>query len=173
MREQVDLACPLPLAARGFVLRPAAAADDPALRDLYRRHRWDEFAPLGLPDAQIRDLLGLQYDIQQQQYRARYRNPRFHVLERAGAIAGRLMLGEAEASLRILDILIEPALRGQGIAGALLAGLLDQAGRRGWPVTLHVAKGNPARRLYERLGFRVTGDVGIADAMAWTAPFSE
>lgn len=166
-REAFEFVCPAPLAARGFLLRDATAADEAGLRDLYARHRWQEFAPLGLPDTQIHDLLAMQYAIQLRQYSTNYRNPRVHILESQAGIACRLMLGEAEAALRILDILVEPAARCRGLGSLLLAGLLEQAGEAGWSVTLHVAKDNPAFRLYVRLGFRVTGDVGIALAMTW------
>jgi ribosomal protein S18 acetylase RimI-like enzyme len=36
--------------------------------------------------------------------------------------------------------------------------VLDEARRSGKPVALQVLKVNPARRLYERLGFSVTGE---------------
>ena len=39
------------------------------------------------------------------------------------------------------------------------------------PVTLHVGKRNPdARRLYERLGFRVVAEEGTRERMAMNSP---
>jgi ribosomal-protein-alanine N-acetyltransferase len=79
------------------------------------------------------------------------------VLGRAlhGFILSRLAGGEAE----ILSVAVAPARRGRGLARALLnlhmrrlAGLGAQA------VFLEVDEGNePARRLYERAGFREVG----------------
>lgn len=163
--SRLDPACPAPLAEAGFSLRLMAPPDEPALRAMYVRHRRDEFAPLGLPEVQLRALLESQFSIQSQQYAQTYANMSVHVLWRDGDVAGRLMLGEADGMLRVLDILIAPEWRGRGIGGALLAALLAQAGCE---VALNVAKGNPARRLYERLGFRVTQDVGVAFAMVWS-----
>lgn len=166
--SEFTLVCPAPLAAQGFVLRRETAEDAPRLRDLYIRHRWDEFAPLALAEAQKLALLGGQYDLQRRQYLAHYADARFYVLERDGALIARLMLGEAAGTLVILDVLVEPACRGQGVGTRLLAGFLAQAGAAGRTVLLHVDKINPARRLYERLGFRITGDAGIAYEMVWT-----
>ncbi len=56
----------------------------------------------------------------------------------------------------ISDLAVAAERRGEGIGTALLnhAALWARAqGRRG--LSLHVAQGNPAQRLYERVGFRV------------------
>ena len=42
---------------------------------------------------------------------------------------------------------------------------MEEADRRSVPVRLTVNKGNPAVRLYERLGFRRTGGSEIQDFM--------
>jgi ribosomal protein S18 acetylase RimI-like enzyme len=55
----------------------------------------------------------------------------------------------------VLDICLVPEMRGNGIGSWLLENVVEQAARLAAPVTLHVAVGNPARRLYERIGFRV------------------
>lgn len=164
MADGFEYTCPAPLTAQGYCLRRETGADQPALQQLYIRQRWHEFAPLMLGETQTRALIAGQYAIQHSQYLSRYENPRFYVLERDGAIAGRLMLGEAQGNLVILDILIDPDRRGTGLGTALISGFLQQAARK---VILHVDKQNPARRLYERLGFRIFADVEIAYAMQW------
>lgn len=63
---------------------------------------------------------------------------------------------EDEVFLAIIEIL--PAYQGQGLGTILLNGILAEAFGKGLPVTLRVLKVNPARRLYERLGFIVTGE---------------
>ena len=58
-----------------------------------------------------------------------------------------------------------PERRGAGLGAALLADLIAQAEALGKAASLQVEKINPARRLYERLGFRTTADNGPYDAM--------
>ncbi|WP_411345726.1 GNAT family N-acetyltransferase [Paenibacillus sp. WLX1005] len=50
---------------------------------------------------------------------------------------------------------IHPDQQGQGIGGAILAHLLSSHELRGQSVILNVLQGSPARRLYERHGFRM------------------
>lgn len=38
---------------------------------------------------------------------------------------------------------------------------MDEAGRSGRTLSIHVEMNNPARRLYERLGFRAAGEHGV------------
>lgn len=60
------------------------------------------------------------------------------------------------STLNICNICLMPQYRGQGIGGELLRQYIAQSTR---PVlALQVYKQNPARRLYERLGFRVCGE---------------
>ena len=54
------------------------------------------------------------------------------------------------------NLCLLPKHRGKGLGTRALEGVLDRAPRGG--VGLQVFKNNPARRLYERLGFRVTGE---------------
>jgi ribosomal protein S18 acetylase RimI-like enzyme len=56
--------------------------------------------------------------------------------------------------------------RGRGIGGALLTALCDAARREGAPaLSLSVELDNPARRLYERLGFEALREAAGATTM--------
>jgi ribosomal protein S18 acetylase RimI-like enzyme len=61
----------------------------------------------------------------------------------------------------IVDVALLPAHRGRGIGTALLTPILDEAERTGRAVSIHVARENPARRLYDRLGFVQVADQGV------------
>jgi len=72
---------------------------------------------------------------------------------------------------------VSEAARGKGVGGRLLSALLAQAARRGVGLCLNVRHDNPARRLYERIGFRlVPGSAvpnrvgGTSFGMIWAAP---
>ena len=53
-----------------------------------------------------------------------------------------------------VSIGIKPSARGQGVGENLMRALIGEAARRGLGLCLSVRSENPARRLYERLGFR-------------------
>ncbi len=52
-----------------------------------------------------------------------------------------------------LSIGVEAVARGQGVGARLMEAIIDEARRRGQGLCLNVRHDNPARRLYERLGF--------------------
>lgn len=65
-----------------------------------------------------------------------------------------------------LSITTFDEFRRQGVGAALLSRLLGEAEARGIAaVSLSVEDGNGARRLYERVGFRVVGRTGGSDTM--------
>lgn len=59
---------------------------------------------------------------------------------------------------RLVQIQFRPEHQGRGLGALLIRQLLQEATRARVPVTLSVLKVNPAKRLYDRLGFRVTGE---------------
>jgi ribosomal protein S18 acetylase RimI-like enzyme len=60
---------------------------------------------------------------------------------------------------RLFGMWVAPEARGKGVAELLARALIERAGDR--PILLCVAEpAKPARRLYERLGFRPTGTTG-------------
>jgi GNAT superfamily N-acetyltransferase len=54
------------------------------------------------------------------------------------------------------QIFIDAPFQRRGIGTGIIHRLIDRANRAGQPVTLGVVKINPARHLYDRLGFRTT-----------------
>ena len=58
----------------------------------------------------------------------------------------------------MVDIAISAAERGRGLGGAVLGTWCDRADETGRTLTLTVAPGNPARRLYERLGLEAVAE---------------
>ena len=52
-----------------------------------------------------------------------------------------------------VSIGVTPNARGRGVGEKLMRALIGEADRRGLGLNLSVRSGNPARRLYERLGF--------------------
>jgi ribosomal protein S18 acetylase RimI-like enzyme len=54
----------------------------------------------------------------------------------------------------VVSIAVRDDTRGKGVGETLLRTLVDEAAARGLRLTLDVRETNPAKRLYERLGFR-------------------
>ena len=71
---------------------------------------------------------------------------------------GLLKLRRSPHEWEIAQIQLAPALQGRGIGRSLLLEVLADAARAGASVRLSVLKANPAKRLYEELGFEVFGE---------------
>ncbi len=138
-------------------LRPITDEDDAFLLSLYVAVRAPEFAVLGLPEDQLTAFLSSQYRLQTHHYTTHYDTSRFAIVTVEDQPAGRLLV-EYGDEVRVVDISLMPPWRGQGLGTALLEDVLDQAKSAGHAVSLHVEERNPARRLYERLGFSDTGE---------------
>lgn len=131
-------------------LRPATAEDREQLLALYAESRSAELE--GFDEQVAAAFVAQQFAAQDHAYR-QYEGLSYDVVLVDGAIAGRLIVARWEHELRIVDILVASAYRSRGIGTALLGELLDEAGRRGVPASIHVEQFNPAQRLYQRLGF--------------------
>jgi ribosomal protein S18 acetylase RimI-like enzyme len=155
---------------RGPHLRDAQPADEAFLVALYASTREDELAVTGWTPELRQAFVRMQYDAQHADYRRRFPRSRCRVMVCGPGRApiGRLWLGRDEAGLHVLDITLIPALRGCGLGGACLRRVQADAQDRWLPVHLHVLAHNPARRLYERLGFVVTGADDLRLSMTWT-----
>lgn len=150
---------PPTLAAQGLSLRTETEADDPYLIALYATTRQAELDQVAdWSAAQKQAFVTMQFDAQRQHYRQRLKNVAFDVIARGGVPIGRLYTREGETMLHIVDILLDPAERGAGIGAALIQGLAAKAHAAGKVLSIFVESYNPARRLYERLGFVQVGE---------------
>lgn len=85
-------------------------------------------------------------------------------LDPRGPAIGRIVLADGPGWWHIVDLRIHQGWRNRGIGTACLADLAAQADPARRRIRLTVAVDNPARRLYERLGFvTVCGDEQGAD----------
>jgi len=164
---------PPPLrAAASYALdyRPYAAEDFDFIEALYRSTRDEELALSGWPEAEKNTFLTQQHRAQHHHYQTYYPNAERLILERDGTSIGRLYIDIWPHELRIVDISLVPAARGQGIGEAVLRDVIAWAADQARGVSIHVEKFNPARRLYHRLGFVVTEDKGVYELMECGTP---
>jgi ribosomal protein S18 acetylase RimI-like enzyme len=149
-------------------LRPVTEADRAFLVDLYASTRADELALVDWDDATKRAFIEHQFGAQDDHYRAHYPAANLDLIEVDGERAGRLYVHRSDKDIRIMDIAVASAFRGRGIGTALIEELLAEARTSGRSVSVHVEMQNPARVLYERLGFLPVGEHGVYVLMEWT-----
>jgi ribosomal protein S18 acetylase RimI-like enzyme len=142
-------------------LRPVTDADRPFLVDLYAGLRESELEQVQWDAATKRAFVEHQFAAQDAHYRAHYPGATLDVVELGGERAGRLYVHRGPSDIRIMDIALLPAFRGRGIGTALLRGLIDEAAASARTLSIHVEQNNPARTLYDRLGFAPVGAHGI------------
>jgi len=146
------------LETMSITLRPYRTEDQAFLFRLYASTRLHEIAGLGWPEAQQEAFLRMQFNAQQSWYETAYPTADHHVIEHNAVPAGRLMVQHEPMSVVLIDIALLPEFRGRGIGGQLVSNLGQKCDEERLPLRLQVLVNNPARRLYERLGFIQTGE---------------
>jgi GNAT superfamily N-acetyltransferase len=155
-----------------LALRPVGPADQDTLLAIYASTREEELARTDWSAEQKSAFVAMQFQAQTAHYTANYPGAEFFLVLVAGEPAGRLYLHRRAGDLRIMDIALLPAHRGQGIGTAVLGALQAMAAAEGIGLSIHVETFNPARRLYERLGFRPAAEAGVYILMQWAAESS-
>jgi GNAT superfamily N-acetyltransferase len=131
----------------GYTLRPAQMADYQFLYTLHRATIREYVAEIwGWDEAWQRDY-----------FRQKFDPAATEIIGFDGRDIGILKLERRPDELFLALIEILPEWQGRGIGAAVILDVLAQGVQWGLPVTLQVLYNNPARFLYERLGFVLTG----------------
>ncbi len=141
---------------RGLTLRPATEEDE-------------EFCYLVLKTTMrsyVDQIWGWDESWQRTYFRSRFDPDQNEVIVLDGVDVGVFSVEEREDELFISRLYILPAYQRQGIGTYLLQSVLDKGKALGLPVRLQVLVNNPARHLYERLGFRSTGETATHVVMS-------
>jgi len=147
--------------ATAVALRPRAQGDREFLVELYGSVREPELAHVPWDDGTRNAFIEQQFASQDAHYREHYPGATLDVVELDGEPAGRLYVHRGASDIRIMDMALAPAFRGRGIGTRLLRTLIAEAEESARKLSIHVEMNNPARALYERLGFRVAGEHGV------------
>ncbi len=142
-------------------LRPITDADLDFLHRLYATTREDELKQVPWTPEQKADFVRHQFQAQHQFWRENYTDTSWDLVLADGEPIGRLYVARWKDDIRIVDIALMPEHRGGGIGTRLLREVLAEGDASGRKVSIHVEVYNPARRLYERLGFVEAGDRGV------------
>ena len=130
-----------------YTLRPAQDGD---FEFLFRLRA----AALGPYVAQI---WGWDEGEQRQRFARGFVASRYHVVHQNDDI-GAIEVERREHELCLSNIALLPEHQGKGIGTALIRSVIAEADQEQLPVVLQVFKVNPARRLYQRLGFVTMGE---------------
>lgn len=149
-------------------LRPATAEDTVFLQAVYASTRAEELAFTGWSGEQKARFCALQFHAQDTHYRQHYPSAQYFVILCENHPVGRLYVDHWENEIRIMDITVLTEYRGRGIGNHLLRMLMAEAEAANKVLSIHVEIMNPARRLYERLGFQMREDKGVHLLMEWT-----
>jgi GNAT superfamily N-acetyltransferase len=168
-RSARNMPPPLRAAAEfGISYRVKSEDDAPFIERLYASTR-AELAITGWPEELKRQFIAQQQFAQDRHFELCHPQAEWLLIEQRGELIGRLYVEDRGGELWLIDIALMPESRGRGVGTAVLKDLLEQGREAGKPVSLNVFKTNPARHLYERLGFILAGDAGAHDRMIWRA----
>jgi len=156
-------------AALGITYRPIGEDDLPFLAMVYASTRLEEVAATGWPVEAQRTFLIQQFHAQHTAYMRTYTQAEWLIIERGGEAVGRLYVDDWKDEIRLIDIALLPAGRGNGTGTAILTDLQTWARDSGKALTIHVEQSNPARSLYDRMGFVPIGGQGVYDLLEWRA----
>ena len=157
-----------PSALRAAVkLRPATAADETFLLEVYGSTRADELALVPWNEEQKQAFLEMQFKAQREHYEKVHAEAEYQVIVFEGRVVGRLYVARKEKEIRILDLTLVPHERNRGIGTALVQEMMEEAAAFGKAVRIYVESFNPSLRFFERLGFLNIGQTGVHMLMQW------
>jgi GNAT superfamily N-acetyltransferase len=148
-------------------LRPAGQDDAELLYRIYASTREEELAVVPWDAATREAFLRMQFTAQDTYYHATYPDASYDLIVDGEEVLGRLYVDRGAQAWLVIDLALLPEHRGKGTGTALLGGILAEAAAAGKPVQMHVERFNPARRLYDRLGFCQVADQGVYLLLEW------
>ncbi len=89
------------------------------------------------------------------------------IVQYRGEDVGCMEVIEEPEALFLSKLYIGPDHQNKGLGGVLIGQLIEKARCRKVPIKLQVLSVNPARRFYERHGFKVTASTAERHFMEW------
>ena len=97
-------------------------------------------------------------DFQEAKFRKNFDPTLLEIIQSEETPIGYISVERRPDLILLISIEITPSFQRQGIGTRLIRGLLVEGHEKNHAVQLYVLKVNPARKLYERLGFHVVGE---------------
>ena len=152
-------------------LRPIQDEDLMVLNEIYGSTREEELKQVTNWTLQEKQAFVLQqFMAQHEYYQKNYIGAGFYLIVKNKTPIGRLYIHEnyQEESIRIIDIALLPNWQKKGIGRGILEDILAKGNSLKRNVSIHVEAFNPAKHLYERLGFeKISETNGVYHLMQW------
>lgn len=152
-------------------LRPIEEKDKSLLLEIYASTRKEEMERVPeWSETMKTEFISSQFHAQHDHYQMNYPGADFWVIELDNKRIGRLYLDSDFQSkeIRIIDITILPEFRNRKLGEGILSDLMDKAAEMDKPLSIHVESFNPAKNLYNRLGFKKISETnGVYHLMEW------
>ncbi len=101
---------------------------------------------------------GWDHEAQREMFEQKFDPSHIRIIQVDGRDVGMLEFEEREADFFLSRIEILPASQKGGIGSAVISAVVAEAHEKKKTVRLQVLRSNPARRLYERLGFQLEAE---------------
>lgn len=154
-------------ARQAIAFRAATPLDVPFLQHLYATTREMEMQHVPWSSEEKSAFLLHQFTAQKNHYEEFYPDCQFLVIELDQQAIGRLYIDRQSTNIEIVDIALLPDFRGRGIGRMLMEEILAEGAATGKTVGIYVEHFNPARALYDRLGFQHIDTNGVYHQMEW------
>ena len=107
------------------------------------------------------------WDEQEQRasFAAQWKREEVRIISVDGKDVGWLQVADLPTEIRLQKFFVSPQYQRSGIGSEVLRNLLATWRSTRKKIVLKVLKNNPARRLYERLGFSVVAEAGVTFRM--------
>lgn len=146
----------LRLSENSIRLHPIQDEDLVVLCEIYGSTREEELKQVThWSELEKQGFIQQQFIAQHDYYQKNYIDAAFYLIIKNNTPIGRLYIHEnyQENGIRIIDIALLPNWQNQGIGKSILSDILAKGNTLQKNVSIHVEAFNPAKHLYERLGF--------------------
>ncbi len=139
--------------------------DNPFFNELFTQLFEKKINLNGFPDAQKEMIIKIQFKA----FESRYNNSNVipYLITYGKSKAGKAILEKLNNSILLSDITILYQFRNLGIGGRVIDLIKNKLSSNQNKIILHVDKGNPALRLYQKKGFKIISKNEIQFEMEW------
>lgn len=124
------------------------------LAAVYASTRMEELAQTDWTDEQKKQFTDHQFYAQHDYYQKVYPDASYNTIVQNNNMIGRLYVNlNKPGDIRIIDIALLPEYRNQSVGSNIIKDLQQYCASKKKTLSIHVEQFNPAKALYERLGF--------------------